>query len=153
MNPEILANSLNHELVRHLQFVSWNLNAPPDRAKVLGEGSVVAAEGEALLGERLARDAGFFRGPEELLSHLSDQMLRAVRLVLDTGIHANGWSREEAIGSAAAGPRAGVRKSDGPRSRHEEDHGTFVLEVRSPSTLRFDGIETVVGAGPRADLA
>ena len=54
-------------------------------------------EGWALYAERLARELGIYDTPGLLLGHLDDEMWRAVRLVVDTGIHAMGWSREQAV--------------------------------------------------------
>jgi uncharacterized protein (DUF885 family) len=55
------------------------------------------AEGWALYAERLAWEQGFERDPLDNLGRLRDEMMRAVRLVVDTGIHFKRWSREQAI--------------------------------------------------------
>jgi uncharacterized protein (DUF885 family) len=54
-------------------------------------------EGWALYAERLAWELGFQKDPYDNLGRLQDEMLRAVRLVVDTGIHAKRWNREQAI--------------------------------------------------------
>lgn len=54
-------------------------------------------EGWALYAERLAFELGFERDPLDNLGRLRDEMFRAVRLVVDTGIHAKRWSREQAV--------------------------------------------------------
>ena len=57
----------------------------------------VYVEGWGLYAERLADDLGLYATPEERFGMLDAQRLRAVRLVLDTGLHALGWSREKAV--------------------------------------------------------
>ncbi len=55
------------------------------------------AEGWALYTERLAWEAGFQQDPFDNIGRLQAELFRAVRLVVDTGIHAQRWSRERAI--------------------------------------------------------
>lgn len=55
------------------------------------------SEGWGLYAERLAWEMGFQSDPYDNLGRLQLEMLRAVRLVVDTGIHAKRWTREEAI--------------------------------------------------------
>jgi uncharacterized protein (DUF885 family) len=54
-------------------------------------------EGWALYCEALGEDMGFYDTPEKRYGRLEMEMWRAVRLVLDTGIHAQDWTRDEAI--------------------------------------------------------
>lgn len=55
------------------------------------------SEGWALYAERLAWEMGFEKDPLDNLGRLRDEMMRAVRLVVDSGIHYKRWSREQAI--------------------------------------------------------
>ncbi len=54
-------------------------------------------EGWGLYAEKLGKEAGFYQDPYDDFGRLSLEIWRAVRLVLDTGIHAKHWSREQAI--------------------------------------------------------
>ena len=54
-------------------------------------------EGWALYAERLAKDMGFYRDPMSDFGRLHDEIWRSARLVIDTGIHAKRWTREQAI--------------------------------------------------------
>lgn len=71
-----------------------NAELPP----LLRHGQATAySEGWGLYAESLGSELGMFTDPMQLFGHLDMEMLRAVRLVVDTGIHAKRWGRQQAI--------------------------------------------------------
>ena len=54
-------------------------------------------EGWALYSERLGKEVGFYQDPYSDFGRLEDEMLRAIRLVVDTGLHYQHWTREQVV--------------------------------------------------------
>jgi uncharacterized protein (DUF885 family) len=54
-------------------------------------------EGWALYAEQLGKEVGFYQDPVSDYGRLSSELFRAVRLVVDTGLHSQGWSRDQVV--------------------------------------------------------
>jgi len=81
----------------HMQLsVQQQLEGQPKFRK---HGLFISAYGEgwALYAEQLGKEVGFYQDPVSDYGRLSSELFRAVRLVVDTGIHAKGWSRDQVV--------------------------------------------------------
>ncbi|HEV2913526.1 MAG TPA: DUF885 domain-containing protein [Pyrinomonadaceae bacterium] len=80
----------------HLQIsIQQELAAlPPFRQQ---GGNTAFVEGWALYSERLGKDVGFYTDPYSDYGRLQDEMLRAIRLVVDTGFHYKRWTRDQVV--------------------------------------------------------
>jgi uncharacterized protein (DUF885 family) len=93
-----LEATILHEAVpgHHLQIaLSYEIPEMPDFRKV--SEFTAYTEGWALYAETLGPDLRMYETPYEMYGYWQGQILRAARLVVDTGIHTKGWSRQQAI--------------------------------------------------------
>lgn len=67
---------------------------PPQRQQAF---YTAFAEGWALYSERLGKEIGFYEDPYSDFGRLQDEMLRAIRLVVDTGFHSKKWTRQQVV--------------------------------------------------------
>jgi len=81
----------------HMQLsVQQQLTGLP-KFRLHGLGFNAYIEGWALYAEQLGKEVGFYQDPVSDYGRLSSELFRAVRLVVDTGIHAKGWSRDQVV--------------------------------------------------------
>jgi uncharacterized protein (DUF885 family) len=81
----------------HMQIaIQQELTGIPEFRKN-GVSYTAYVEGWALYSERLGKEVGFYQDPFIDYGRLNDEMLRAIRLVVDTGLHAKKWSREQVV--------------------------------------------------------
>jgi len=97
-----LRSVVYHETVpgHHFQIALQVENKDLPRFRQIGAFGGISAlsEGWGLYAERLAAESGWYDGdPEGLLGQLDDELFRARRLVVDTGLHAMHWTRQQAI--------------------------------------------------------
>ena len=88
----------HHEAIpgHHMQTaIAQELEAMPKFRKY--GGYTAYSEGWALYAEFFPKEFGFYSDPYQDFGRLSDELLRAVRLVVDTGIHARKWTRQQVL--------------------------------------------------------
>jgi uncharacterized protein (DUF885 family) len=81
----------------HMQLsVQQQLTGLP-KFRLHGLGFNAYVEGWALYAEQLGKEVGFYQDPVSDYGRLSSELFRAVRLVVDTGIHSKGWTRDQVV--------------------------------------------------------
>ena len=80
----------------HMQ-ISIAQELPEFRSSASTKNYTAYTEGWALYSERLGKEVGFFQDPYSYYGHLQDDMLRAIRLVVDTGFHYKHWTRQQVV--------------------------------------------------------
>ncbi|HUJ60709.1 MAG TPA: DUF885 domain-containing protein [Kofleriaceae bacterium] len=99
-----------HRLTINMESTAYHEGVPGHHMQItiqqeLGElpkfrqhgGYTAFDEGWALYAERLGEDVGFYKDPWSMYGHLEDEMLRAIRLVVDTGFHYKRWTRDQVV--------------------------------------------------------
>jgi len=81
----------------HMQIAIQRQLTGLPKFRLQGLGFTAFTEGWALYSEQLGKEVGFYQDPVSDYGRLSSELFRAVRLVVDTGIHAKGWSRDQVV--------------------------------------------------------
>lgn len=128
----------------HLQIMRTQENAALSAFR-RGLSVTVFTEGWGLYAERLGREVGFFTDPYSDFGRLTYEIWRAVRLVVDSGVHAFGWTRAQAIAYMADNTGFKVGPATAETDRHITEAGqglayTFgmlkILELRAAAEAR-----------------
>ncbi len=81
----------------HMQLsIAQELTGLPEFRR-FGSSYTAYVEGWALYSEKLGKEVGFYTNPYNDYGRLQDEMLRAIRLVVDTGLHSKRWTREQVV--------------------------------------------------------
>jgi uncharacterized protein (DUF885 family) len=81
----------------HMQLSVQQQLAGLPKFRLHGLGFNAYSEGWALYAEELGKEVGFYQDPVSDYGRLSSELFRAVRLVVDTGIHSKGWTRDQVV--------------------------------------------------------
>jgi uncharacterized protein (DUF885 family) len=81
----------------HMQLSVQHQLTDLPKFRMHGLGFTAYTEGWALYAEQLGKEVGFYQDPVSDYGRLSSELFRAVRLVVDTGIHSKGWSRDQVV--------------------------------------------------------
>jgi uncharacterized protein (DUF885 family) len=142
-----------HEAVpgHHLQVaLSQELTGLPQFRRFSDVGAF--GEGWALYAERLGREAGFYEDPYSDFGRLTYEMWRACRLVVDTGLHAKGWTRQQAIDYLVANTALSVHECTTETDRYISWPGQALCYKIGEMTIRRLRSRAEMELGPRFDL-
>lgn len=109
-------------------------------------------EGWALYAETLGYEMGLYKDPLQHWGTLDDEMLRAMRLVVDTGIHAKGWSRSQAVAYMLANSGMGRSDAEAEVDRYIANPGQALSYKIGALTIQRLRREAEAALGSRFDL-
>jgi uncharacterized protein (DUF885 family) len=115
-------------------------------------GNTAFAEGWALYAESLGPELGMFTDPYQLYGHYNDEILRAMRLVVDTGIHAKGWTRDRAITYMMTNSAMGKSDATAEVERYIAIPGQALAYKIGALTIRRLRTRAEANLGPKFDV-
>jgi len=110
-------------------------------------------EGWALYSESLGNEMGMYDNPYQYFGHLSDAMLRAIRLVVDIGLHYKGMSREDAIKYMMAHERATEQEATAEIERYMAIPGQALSYKIGQLAIRAERTKYEQQLGPKFNIA
>ncbi|MCH7628882.1 MAG: DUF885 domain-containing protein [Proteobacteria bacterium] len=115
-------------------------------------GNTAYVEGWALYAETLGYEMGFYKDPMQHWGTLDDEMLRAMRLVVDTGLHTQGWSREQAIAYMLGNSGMGRSDATAEVERYIANPGQALAYKIGALTIQRLRHKAEAALGPRFDI-
>lgn len=115
-------------------------------------GNTAFVEGWALYAETLGYSMGLYKDPMQHWGTLDDEMLRAMRLVVDSGLHAKGWSREQAIDYMLANSGMGRTDATAEVERYIAWPGQALAYKVGALTIQRLRKKAETAMGPKFDL-
>jgi uncharacterized protein (DUF885 family) len=115
-------------------------------------GNTAYVEGWALYAETLGFSMGLYTDPLQHWGTLDDEMLRAMRLVVDTGLHHKGWSRDQAIAYMLGNSGMGRSDAMGEVDRYIASPGQAVAYKIGAMTIQRLRRKAETALGPKFDL-
>ena len=109
-------------------------------------------EGWGLYAERLGLEAGFYTDPYSNFGRLTYEMWRACRLVVDTGMHAKGWTRQQAMDHLASRTALSLHEVRTETDRYISWPGQALAYKMGELTIRRLRREAEQALGPRFDV-
>jgi uncharacterized protein (DUF885 family) len=116
------------------------------------DGNTAFVEGWALYAETLGYEMGFYKDPMQHWGTLDDEMLRAMRLVVDTGLHTMGWSRDQAIDYMLANSGMGRTDATAEVERYIAVPGQALAYKIGALTIQRLRRKAEAALGPRFDI-
>ncbi|MEA1072716.1 DUF885 domain-containing protein [Sphingomonas sp. LY160] len=115
-------------------------------------GNTAYVEGWALYAETLGYDMGVFNDPIQRQGTLDDEMLRAMRLVVDTGLHSKGWTRDQAIAYMLANSSMGRTDATAEVERYIAIPSQAVAYKTGAMTIQRLRRKAEAELGPKFDI-
>lgn len=115
-------------------------------------GNTAFVEGWALYAETLGYDMGLYADPYQRFGTLNDEMLRALRLVVDTGIHTKGWTRDQAVDYMLSNSGMGQTDANAEVERYIAIPGQATAYKIGAMTIQQLRQKAKDALGPRFDI-